>query len=77
MRVLITGAFGWTATAIIETLAQAGYKITAFDLPSVACPQKVKQMSSRVVIGDVADYEAVNEPLVLPNTCSIVNSQPS
>ncbi len=66
MRVLITGAFGWTATAIIETLAQAGYKITAFDLPSVACPQKVKQMSSRVVIGDVADYEAVNEPLVLP-----------
>lgn len=61
MRVLITGAFGWTATAIIETLAQAGYQITAFDLPIVACPQEVKQMSRRVVLGDVADYDAVNE----------------
>jgi nucleoside-diphosphate-sugar epimerase len=61
MRVLITGAFGWTATAIIETLSRARHEITVFDLPSVACPQKVKQMSSRVVLGDVADCEAVKE----------------
>src|SRR6266851_3865290 len=61
MRVLITGAFGWTATAIIETLKQAGYEIITLDLPSVVCPQKAKQMSSRVVLGDVAKYETVNE----------------
>lgn len=61
MRVLITGAFGWTATAIIEILNQAGYEIIAFDLPSVVCPQNVKRISSRVIRGDVADYQSVNE----------------
>lgn len=61
MRVLITGAFGWTATAIIETLNRVGHEIIAFDLPSVLCPQNIKQISNHVVPGDIADYQSVNE----------------
>lgn len=61
MKILVTGAFGWTAAAIIETLNAAGHRIIAFDLPAVVCPPKVKRQSSLVVPGDVAVYENVNK----------------
>lgn len=61
MRILVTGAFGWTAVSIIETLNHAGHEITAFDLPSVVCPDSVTQASRYVLFGDVADYNTVND----------------
>jgi nucleoside-diphosphate-sugar epimerase len=60
MRILTTGAFGWTANSIIEILHYAGHEITAFDLPSILCPDSVKQASSSILFGDVADYDIVN-----------------
>lgn len=53
MRILVTGAFGWTAISIVETLSSAGHQITAFDLPSVVCPDSVKQAASRILFGAV------------------------
>ena len=61
MRIVVTGAFGWTAISIIETLNHDGHEVTAFDLPSVVCPDSVKRASRKVLFGDVADYNSVND----------------
>jgi len=60
MRILVTGAFGWTATSIIQTLRQDGHEIRAFDLPTATCPDSVKPLLSDIVTGDIADFEQVN-----------------
>jgi nucleoside-diphosphate-sugar epimerase len=65
MRIVVTGAFGWTAASIVETLNHAGHEVTAFDLPSVVCPDGVKQTSHNVLFGDVADYKSVNDAVRL------------
>ena len=59
MRVLITGAFGWTAASIVKALKQAGHEITAFDLPTAACSHQTKALFSEIVLGTVADSAAV------------------
>lgn len=38
---------------------RAGHEITAFDLPSVECPDSVKRVSNSILFGDVADYNVV------------------
>jgi nucleoside-diphosphate-sugar epimerase len=59
MRVLITGAFGWTAVSIIKALKQAGHDITAFDLPGAACSDEARTLFSEIVLGTVADFDDV------------------
>lgn len=59
MKILIIGAFGWTARAIIQRLQQAGHEIIAFDLPTALCPKHVEASLSSIVRGDVAKLEEV------------------
>lgn len=59
MRILVTGAFGWTAQSIIEKLYQEGYDIISFDLPSASCPQLVKDYSKEIIKGDVSNTRDV------------------
>lgn len=59
MRILITGAFGWTATSIVQGLAQAGHDLVGFDLPTATCPDAIKSLLRQVLMGDVADFEQV------------------
>ncbi len=58
MRVLVTGAAGWTAAAIIEAVRRAGHEITAFDLPAAIGGDGVK-LASWTVVGDVAEFADV------------------
>jgi nucleoside-diphosphate-sugar epimerase len=71
MRILVTGAFGWTATSIIQTLRQAEHEICAFDLPTAICPDSIKPLVSDIITGDIADFEQVN--LAVRSVHSIVH----
>jgi nucleoside-diphosphate-sugar epimerase len=44
MKVLVTGAFGWTAVCIVQALNKAKYHIIGFDLPSAICPAEVESL---------------------------------
>lgn len=61
MKILVTGAFGWTAEAIIQGLRQADHEIFAFDLPTAVCPPQIRPLISGVCLGDVAQIEQVDE----------------
>jgi uronate dehydrogenase len=56
---LVTGAFGWTAQAIIETLHEAGHEIVAFDLPTASPHSQVTQHFSNVIRGDISHYDDI------------------
>lgn len=60
MKVLVTGAFGWTAKAIIEALVDAHHHVVALDLPN-----KTSHMDTDVFeaihLGSVEDYDLVME----------------
>ena len=58
MRVLVTGAFGWTARSIVSALGQQGHEIIAFDCAAEA-PSEVRTIAWRTVSGDVRDYKSV------------------
>ena len=60
MRILITGAFGWTAFAIVKALYQAGHSLSAFDLPTVQPSSGILELIDRVSLGTVEDFEAVH-----------------
>lgn len=60
MKVLITGAFGWTAISITQALRQAKHVIIAFDLPASTCPNFTKPLLSKIILGDVANFNQVN-----------------
>jgi nucleoside-diphosphate-sugar epimerase len=59
MRILVTGAFGWTARAILQALHDAGHEIVAFDLPDTKREQEILLLSKAVFRGSVADFHAV------------------
>lgn len=63
MRVLVTGAFGWTAVSIIQTLKQAKHQIIGFDLSSASLPVEVADLFDRVHLGDIALYQDVHRAL--------------
>src|SRR5690349_2391206 len=61
MRILITGAFGWTAIAIIQALRQAQHEIVPFDLLTAACPNSTNQLLRKMILGDVANFDQVHK----------------
>jgi uronate dehydrogenase len=65
MKVLVTGAFGWTAESIIQALHAAGHKVIGFDLPEAECPPHIEPLLEKVHRGDVGVlaglYIALNE----------------
>jgi nucleoside-diphosphate-sugar epimerase len=60
MKILITGACGWTAVAIIDALIQAGHSIVGFDLASV-CDDSIKNKCTRFIKGSVSNYADIDE----------------
>jgi len=60
MRVLVTGALGWTAVSIVQALERAGHEITAFDLPSAACSDEIAGLFNQVFLGNVANFDDVH-----------------
>lgn len=60
MRVLVTGAFGWTAISIIQTIKQAGHEVLGLDLPTAICPDQTRPLLSTVIVGDIANFDSIN-----------------
>lgn len=58
MRVLVTGACGWTAKAIVEALSDEQHEIIGLDLPSVE-PHVDIQLLENIHRGSVADFDFV------------------
>jgi len=58
MRVLVTGAAGWTAKAIIEALVEAKHQVIGFDLPEAPL-QADEALFEAFHTGTVADYARV------------------
>src|SRR5918998_315746 len=58
-RVLVTGAAGWTAVAILKALRRAGYEIVALDLPAAARNQNLLKLADHVVLADIASFPDV------------------
>lgn len=58
MKVLVTGALGWTAQAIIKALAEANHEVFAFDLPSTTPDSQIEKHFSAVIMGDISHYES-------------------
>lgn len=61
MRILVTGACGWTAQAIVERLHQAGHTLIGFDLPGVPCVAGAG--IDAVIRGTVADAAQVQNAM--------------
>lgn len=59
MRVLITGAFGWTAASIVQTIKQAGHHAIAFDLPTACCEAQIRKLFDQTFLGNVATLNEV------------------
>lgn len=59
MNILVTGALGWTAHAILQELHYRGHSLTGLDLPGVDVPDDVNRLLDRLEHGDVADEDAV------------------
>lgn len=58
MRVLVTGAFGWTARPILEELRQHSHDIIAFD--NDVCPPEVRDLATSVITADIRDPHQVD-----------------
>jgi len=59
MQVLVTGAFGWTAAAIVKAVKHAGHKVVAFDLPTAVCSDEMRALFDKVVLGTIAVFADV------------------
>lgn len=66
MRVLVTGACGWTAVSILDALRQNGHDIAAFDLDGMDHPD-----DADFTAGDVSDFAAV--AAAMRNTDAVVH----
>lgn len=56
-RILVTGAAGWTAHAILEVLADSGYQVAGLDLPTAPRPSGVGQW----IAGSVENLSEVQQ----------------
>ena len=56
MRILLTGANGWTAKAIVEELIAAGHTVIGLDLPDVKGHTSPKNFE-KLYSGSVSDYD--------------------
>jgi nucleoside-diphosphate-sugar epimerase len=57
MKILVTGAFGWTAVAIVKALKYAGHSVIAFDLPTASCSNEIRPLFDKVTRGPISDFE--------------------
>ena len=73
MKVLITGAAGWTATAIIQTLSQARYEIIGFDLSKVGYENDATPLVSEKIVGDVSDFNSVKAAVEATQVKAIIH----
>lgn len=62
MKVLVTGAFGWTAKSILEELHNNQYEIIAMDI-SKEIPQYLHHLTNNIFIGDVSSVEDVRKAM--------------
>src|SRR5688572_6915896 len=63
MRILITGALGWTAQAIIQTLHHDGHALIGFDLPGATPSPAIEALLTQLIEGSVDDEGAVGEAM--------------
>ncbi len=63
MRVLVTGASGWTAVAIIQALHRAKHDIVGFDLNKVRYRDDARPLLTQVISGDMANFAQVQAAL--------------
>lgn len=61
MNVLVTGAFGKTAFAIIKKLKNAGLDVIGFDLSTASCPDQTKLLFKDILLGDVGNFDQVEK----------------
>lgn len=59
MNVLVTGAAGWTAAAILQQLSAAGHELVLFDLPGVIAGRGWPVPPGDTIAGDVASFRDV------------------
>jgi nucleoside-diphosphate-sugar epimerase len=62
MKVFVTGAFGWTARAIIEKLHKEGFEVGAFDIEEKV-PSYLKEITNNIYIGDVASQSSLEQAM--------------
>jgi nucleoside-diphosphate-sugar epimerase len=59
MRILVTGAYGWTAVSIVQALKHADHQLIAFDRPTVMPHEPGQEWFTEIALGSVADIEAI------------------
>jgi nucleoside-diphosphate-sugar epimerase len=73
MRVLVTGATGWTAISIIQTLSQARYEIIGFDLSKTRYSDDVAPLVSRTISGDISNFNQIETAVQSTNVNAIIH----
>lgn len=63
MRILVTGAFGWTARAILEGLKAAGHRITALDVLPEAEGEAIRHLADDLICANVAEFDGVSQAM--------------
>lgn len=63
MRVLVTGGTGFTGTALVKRLRDAGHAVVALDYKEGLQCETLRAMGAEVVIGSVTDREAVRRSM--------------
>ncbi len=63
MKILLTGGAGYIGSACLRWLLREGHDPIAFDNLSEGNPQSVPEADRRLIIGDLADLDALTEVL--------------
>ncbi len=63
MRILVTGGTGFTGTALVKRLREAGHAVVALDYKEGLQCDALRAMGAEVVIGSVTDREAVGRSM--------------
>jgi len=63
MRILVTGGTGFTGTALVERLCQAGHSVVALDYKEGLACEALRAMGAEVIIGSVTDQAAVERSM--------------
>lgn len=63
MRILVTGGTGFTGTALVERLCQAGHAVVALDYKEGLACDALRRLGAEVVIGSVTDRAAVERSM--------------
>lgn len=63
MRVLVTGGTGFTGTALVTRLLQAGHEVVALDYKDGLQCDTLRALGAEVIIGSVTDREVVERSM--------------